>query len=66
MDVSVMVLLGFAVFFVVMMLTVVLGAISRKADKELLRRSEEDAAKGEGGLTLPPSPEGRYQDQPAR
>jgi hypothetical protein len=60
-----MVLLALAIFFFVLTLTVILGGISRRADRDLLRRSAQDAATGEGGLTLPPDMGGPYRDQPA-
>lgn len=56
--------LGFIFFFGIVLFTLLLGALGKKDDREILQRSAEDAARGEGGLTRPPSPEGHSVQNP--
>lgn len=55
---------AFTFFFGIVLFTLLLGALGKKDDQTILRRSAEDAARGEGGLTQPPSPEGYSVQNP--
>jgi hypothetical protein len=54
------VVLGIAIFFAVILLTIILGGVSRKDDKRCLRETAEDLAARSGGVTPPTYPEDRY------
>jgi hypothetical protein len=64
MDVVGVVVLGILFFFGVVLLTLLMGALGRKDERDILRRNARDVASDEGGMTLPPSPTGRFHDNP--
>ncbi len=62
MDVIGVVVLGILFFFGVVLLTLVMGAVGKRAERDIRLRNAQDVATGEGGMTLPPSPTTHYRD----
>ena len=64
MDIVAVAFIGIFVFFGIVLLTVLLGALGRKDAQEIRRRNAEDIATGGGGMTLPPTQGSGYREQP--